>query len=53
MADANTSSEDLLRGEDVSAPSLTNEQTLDVPVVARSDYTEGEDTKIAIEPPEV
>ena len=54
MADANlTPSEDSLRGEDESAPSLTNEQAQDIPVLARSDYTEGEDTNIAIEPPTV
>ena len=54
MADATlTPSDDVFRQEDESAPSLTNEQAQDVPVIARSDYTEGEDTNIAIEPPEV
>lgn len=54
MADADLfPSDDSLRREDDSAPSLTDEQGHDVPEVARSDYTEGEDTNIAIEPPEV
>ena len=51
MADTNiTPSEDSLGQEDESASSLINEQAQDVPVVAGSDYTEGEDTNIAIDP---
>ena len=50
---AATPPDDSARREESSASSPPGEQDTDVPVVARTDYTEGDDANIAIEPPEV